>query len=214
MARKILSSVAVSFKFVAFAWVVVIASASPISAQRVASNSAVGISRIVHSATRTADSASSVASSSGEIAPAAVRAVAATSAGLVAGYIGAVFGARMSGSCSCDDPGLVGAIFGGLGGVALGSSLGAAAPGLGSICTLNERFARTLIGSVVGTVAGIAAAEASRQILALPLLAVGGSVVSLGRCMGGGVLREQSSVRTRRMMPLSSARSRRKVEVC
>lgn len=186
MAPKILSSVAVSFRFVAFAWVVVIAGASPMNAQRVASNSPVGVSRLVFAETRATDSASSIASS-GEIAPAAVRAVAATSAGLVAGYIGAVFGARMSGSCSCDDPGLVGAIFGGLGGVALGSSLGAAAPGLGSICTLNERFARTLIGSVVGTVAGIAAAQASRQILALPLLAVGGSVASLGRCMGGSV---------------------------
>lgn len=43
-----------------------------------------------------------------------------------------------------------------------------------------------LFGSVVGTIAGIAAAEGSRQILALPMLAVGGSVVSLGRCMGGG----------------------------
>ncbi len=125
MNSKIVSPVAVRLKFLAFAAAIATASASPMNAQRVASNSAVGVSRIVHAETPAIDSTISIAPSNDGIPAVAVRAVAATGSGLVAGFLGAVLGARMSGSCSCDDPGLVGAIFGGLGGVALGSSLGA-----------------------------------------------------------------------------------------
>lgn len=187
MNPKISSSVAVHRRFLAFALAFSVAGLSPAGAQLVVSNSAVGVSRRISTDTRAVDSGNSIARSSDAVPSTVLRVVAATGAGAVGLFLGASLGASMEGPCSCDDPGLEGAIIGGLSGIILGSSLGAAAPGLGSSCTLNERFARTLLGSVLGTVAGIVATEASHQIVTLPLFAVGGSVASLGRCMRGTV---------------------------
>lgn len=183
MNPKIFSSVAVRRSFLTSALAFSAAGLSPVGAQLVVSNPAVGVSRRISTDTRAIDSGNSIARSSDAVPTAVLRVVAATGAGAVGLFLGANLGARMEGPCSCDDPGLEGAIFGGLGGMILGSSLGAAAPGFGSTCTLSERFGRTFLGSVLGTVAGIVATEASHQIVTLPLFAVGGSVASLGRCM-------------------------------
>ena len=186
MNQEILSSVAVRHRFFAFALAFAVAGVSPVGAQRVASDSAIGVSRYVSAGTRAIDSGSSIALSNDAVSAAVLRVVTGTTGLFVGGFFGAKLGASMEGPCGCDDPGLAGAVFGGLGGIILGSSLGAAAPGLGSSCTLNERFARTLVGSALGTVAGILAVGASHTILAIPVFTVGGSVASLGHCRSSG----------------------------
>jgi hypothetical protein len=98
--------------------------------------------------------------------------------------IGANAGASMSGPCGCDDPGLAGAVFGGLIGNALGASIGAAAPTFGSVCSLNERMGRSILGSVAGTVIGMFSFTAAPiGLFSIPLGAAGGSVLALGHCL-------------------------------
>lgn len=162
-----------------------IATTSQANAQPVALNAVVGISRESSSGARIVDSSKSNATSlrSGNVTVRLASAGIASGAGMV---LGAMLGASMSGPCGCDDPGLVGAVFGGLGGTIAGASIGGAGPRLASVCSFNERLGRSLLGSMLGAVGGIAAATAVHHGVAvlylLPAFTAGGSVLALGRC--------------------------------
>lgn len=158
---------------------------SQAGAQRVASNAGIGVARRSSPEFRAVDSGSS-ARPSRNARDVAFRvftsAIVATGAGLIAGRLGA----SMEGSCSCDDPGLGGAILGVLTGLVVGAPLGAAAPTLGSTCTFNERFGRSFVGSLAGTAVGVLAATTLHSpigLLAVPVFAAGGGVASLGPCL-------------------------------
>lgn len=65
----------------------------------------------------------------------------------------------------CDDPGLGEAIVGAALGGAIGASIGASIPEIGTRCTRSARIGRSLAGSLLGTVAGIALGFGTGQVL-------------------------------------------------
>jgi hypothetical protein len=56
--------------------------------------------------------------------------------------------------CGCDEPGLNEGFVGGLVGLAVGSTLGAALPRLGSTCSVGARLIPAEVGSILGLIAG------------------------------------------------------------
>lgn len=157
-----------------------LASASQASAQRV---SGVGVSRQVTRESRTSDSTRApLRNDASTVSRFVASAILATGGAFVA----ATVGAGMEGPCGCDDPGLEGAVLGALTGITLGSTIGAAAPTFRSVCSFEERFGRSFVGSLAGTAAGILAATTLHSgigLLAIPAFAAGGSVASLGPCL-------------------------------
>jgi hypothetical protein len=163
--------------------VALFASSTSAGAQRIASNATLGVSR--HFAeTRMRDSAR-VTEKPAYARNTALRFV-ASAVGSGAGMIaGAYAGASMAGPCGCDDPGLEQVLLGGLGGMIAGASIGAAAPSMSSTCSFGKRLALTAIGSLAGSVAGIASEQAVHSgaiLIVLPAATAGGAVMMLGAC--------------------------------
>ena len=185
MNLEISASVGARIQRCAVVMTTIVAATSQANAQRVASNASIGVSRHSSGEARIVDSSKSNVTSleSGNVTLRFVSAGVASGAGMV---LGARLGASMEGPCGCDDPGLMGAVFGGLGGTIAGASLGAAGPRLASVCSFNERLGRSLLGSMLGAVGGIAAATAVHHgaavLYLLPAFSAGGSVLALGRC--------------------------------
>ena len=92
-------------------------------------------------------------------------------------------------NCACDDPGLDEMIYGAFAGMAIGAAIGASAPDLGSRCSFEKRFVRSLAGA--GLAAGAAYFVAGGHgnggtVFAVPAGAIGGSLAALGRCWKSG----------------------------
>ncbi|HEX6573750.1 MAG TPA: hypothetical protein VF042_02175 [Gemmatimonadaceae bacterium] len=88
-------------------------------------------------------------------------------------------------NCGCDDPGLDQLIWGGLAGSAIGAAIGASAANLGSQCDFPGRFKRSLLGASIGGIAAYFVAGGSSNegtVIAVPAVAIGGSLAALGRC--------------------------------
>jgi hypothetical protein len=155
-----------------------LASASTATAQR---DGRIGVSTPHTRESRNADSAAfTQPNEAGTIARFFGSAILATG-GL---FVGANVGAGMEGPCGCDDPGLEGAILGGLLGNAIGASIAAAAPKFGSVCSFDERLARSVVGSLAGTAIGLVSfAGAPIGLFTIPVGAAGGSVLALGHCL-------------------------------
>ncbi len=184
MNREISASVGARIQRCAVVMTIFVATTSQANAQRVASNASIGLSRHSSGEARIVDSSKSNVRSleSGNVTVRFVSAGIASGAGMV---LGATLGASMEGPCGCDDPGLAGAVFGALGGIVIGSTLGSAAPPLGSVCTFNQRIARSFAGSVLGVLGGIVASIVDQGVGALflvPAFSAGGSVMALGQC--------------------------------
>lgn len=159
-----------------------LASASQANAQRVA---AIGVSRHQGNEFRNSKSGSDTAIAA-DAADVSIRLLSSATLATVSAVVLANIGANMEGPCSCDDPGLEGAILGALTGFIVGAPLGAAAPSYGSVCSFNERFGRSFVGSLAGTALGILAFNTIHNqlaVFAVPAFAAGGSVMSLGPCL-------------------------------
>ena len=92
-------------------------------------------------------------------------------------------------NCACDDPGLDEMIYGAFTGMIIGGAIGASAPDLGSVCTLDKRLARSLAGAAL--IAGAAYVVAGGHgnggtLIAVPAGAVAGSLAGLGKCWKSG----------------------------
>jgi len=113
-----------------------------------------------------------------------VQRVFGSAGGAAAGLVGGVLIASQfpAHNCGCDDPGLTEAIYGALAGVTLGAALGAATPGLNSVCSFGGRFGRSLLGAGLGTVAGAFTTIASGNLVFVPVGAAAGSLAALGPC--------------------------------
>lgn len=185
MNLKISASVGARIQRCALVMTIIVAATSQANAQRVASNASIGVSRHSSGEALMVDPSKSTGASveAGNVAVRVLSAGAGSAAGIV---LGGMLGASMEGPCGCDDPGLAGAVFGALGGIVVGSSLGSASPRLGSVCTFGQRVARSLAGSVLGVVGGFAATAIVHHGIAglfiLPAFSAGGSVLALGRC--------------------------------
>jgi hypothetical protein len=158
-----------------------IAGSTPAGAQRVASNAALGVSR--HFAeTRMQDSARGSEKPAGHTELRFITSAVLSGAGMVAGAYAA---AGTAGPCGCDDPGLEQALLGGWGGMIAGAALGAAAPSMSSTCSFGQRLGLAVVGSLVGSLAGIASVQVVHSgaiLVVMPAMTAGGAVMMLGRC--------------------------------
>lgn len=106
--------------------------------------------------------------------------------GLAAGiFVGGAAGYRVLPHCNgCEDPGLDQMIYGAFVGGAIGAALGAAAPDLRSLCSFDERFARSLIGAGAGMAGAFFLGRGLNEtaLLVVPASGVVGALGSLGRC--------------------------------
>lgn len=87
--------------------------------------------------------------------------------------------------CQCDDPGLDALVYGGLAGMTVGAALGAAGPGLRSVCSYDRRLKRSLIGATLVAGASYIVAGGpgnSGTLIAVHLGGMGGSLAALGQC--------------------------------
>jgi hypothetical protein len=162
----------------------IMAGSTSAGAQRVASNATLGVTRRVVVETGLQDSAKATEKPA-YVGNTTTRFVAATMISGAAMVAGAYAGASMEGPCGCDDPGLEGALLGGLGGMLAGASIGAATPPLGSRCSFGERLGRSVVGSLLGGVAGIASINVVHNgaiLIVMPALTAGGAVMMLGNC--------------------------------
>jgi len=160
-----------------------IASASQLKAQRVAT---IGVIRHHQASGFRSYNSGDDPAVSAKAADVSLRLISSTGFAVASAFLLGNVGAGMEGPCSCDDPGLEGAILGVLTGIVVGAPLGAAAPSFGSVCSFNERFGRSFVGSLAGTAVGILAFTTSHSsigVFAIPAFAAGGSVVSLGPCL-------------------------------
>ncbi len=88
---------------------------------------------------------------------------------------------------NCRNPTGDALVIGGTIGGALGAALGAAFLDLKSVCTFDKRITRTLIGSGIGAGSLFVAAgglenRRGRSAFFVPIGAIGGSLITLGRC--------------------------------
>ena len=104
---------------------------------------------------------------------------------LLGGYTGYEVGSRDC-TTKCRNPTGDALLAGGAIGGALGAAIGAAFLDLRSVCRFDGRIMRTLIGSGAGASALFLAAGGldrdGRSAFFIPLGAIGGSLVTLGRC--------------------------------
>ena len=103
---------------------------------------------------------------------------------LVGGYAGSKL---LYQDCdNCKKPKMDALVVGGSIGGALGAAIGAAFLELGSVCTLDRRLMRSLVGAGVGGatmfVAGGGVHRGGRTAFLVPVGAVSGSLGALGRC--------------------------------
>jgi hypothetical protein len=118
----------------------------------------------------------------------AARLLTAVSGALAGIVVGGTAGYRLlpHHDCGCDDPGLDELVYGALVGSSIGAALGAAAPGLGSVCFFRERIGRTLLGAgaagTFGFIVGGGLSKSGASLITVPIFSVGGALGSLGRC--------------------------------
>lgn len=107
--------------------------------------------------------------------------------GVLAGtFVGGVVGYRvLPHDCNCDDPGLDATVYGAFAGMVVGAALAGSAPDLGSVCSFQTRFGRSLAGAALTATAAYFVAGGrgnGGSLIAVPLGAIGGSLAGLGRC--------------------------------
>jgi hypothetical protein len=154
--------------------------AQPAEAQRVALNRA-GIS----------NTSSAMPASQSDDNTTTIR-LATSVGGLLAGVVAGGFAGYnlLPHTCECDDPGLDQLIYGAVVGGAVGAAFGAAYPSLGSVCTFEQRFKRSIVGAGAGALLALVATVGSSSgeaiIFVAPVASVGGALGALGRCWKPG----------------------------
>jgi hypothetical protein len=150
-------------------------------AQRIDYRSRAGVSR----------PAPSIAASQSDDNTTTIR-LASSVGGLLAGVVAGGFAGYnlLPHTCECDDPGLDQLIYGAVVGGAVGAAFGAAYPSLGSVCTFEQRFKRSIVGAGAGALLALVATVGSSSgdaiIFVAPVASVGGALGALGRCWKPG----------------------------
>ncbi|MEO8193642.1 MAG: hypothetical protein ABI681_07310 [Gemmatimonadales bacterium] len=117
-----------------------------------------------------------------------IRLVSGLAGTLVGFVVGGFVGYRvLPHDCGgCDDPGLDAIVYGALVGTWVGAAAGVAMPGLGSVCSFNERVGRALLGAgaggALGFLIGGGFGMSGTSLILVPLFSIGGAVGSIGRC--------------------------------